>query len=90
MRISARATVRGWLVEVADDGPGVPTAEREHVLEPLTRLRTDVPGTGLGLATCRRIARAHGGRIVLDEAPGGGTLVRVELPSVEEPPVSRR
>lgn len=90
VRISARATVRGWLVEVADDGPGVPTAEREHVLEPLTRLRTDVPGTGLGLATCRRIARAHGGRIVLDEAPGGGTLVRVELPSVEERPVSRR
>ena len=52
------------------------------MLEPLARLRDDVPGTGLGLATCQRIARAHGGQLMLAETPGGGLTVVVELPDV--------
>lgn len=65
---------------VADNGAGIPLEERGTVLEPLARLRDDVPGTGLGLATCQRIARAHGGQLMLRETPGGGLTVVVELP----------
>ncbi len=68
---------------VSDQGPGVPAAERERVFEPFTRLpgverdRTD--GSGLGLAIARRITVAHGGTIVVDDAPGGGARFRVSL-----------
>ncbi len=67
-------------LRVADNGAGIPPEERATVLEPLARLRDDVPGTGLGLATCQRIARAHGGQLMLAETPGGGLTVVVELP----------
>lgn len=67
---------------VLDRGPGIPAAERVRMLEPFQRLdpaRTD-KGSGLGLAIVDRIARMHGGRVVLDERDGGGLQVRVELP----------
>jgi signal transduction histidine kinase len=67
-------------LRVADNGAGIPLEQRGIVLEPLARLRDDVPGTGLGLATCQRIARAHGGQLMLAETPGGGLTVVVELP----------
>ena len=70
-------------LRVADNGTGIPPEERATVLEPLARLRDDVPGTGLGLATCQRIARAHGGQLMLAETPGGGLTVVVELPDPE-------
>jgi len=68
-------------VEVTDDGRGVPEADRERVFEPMVRLDTTVLGTGLGLATCRRVVEAHGGRIGLGEAAGGGTVAWFELPA---------
>lgn len=69
------------VISVADRGPGIPSDEREHVLEPFERLgRTDVPGTGLGLAVVSSIAEAHGGRLEILEREGGGTIVRMLLP----------
>ena len=65
---------------VADRGPGIPEQDRERVFEPLVRLDQPVPGTGIGLATCRRIVEAHGGRIGLDDNPGGGAPSWFELP----------
>jgi signal transduction histidine kinase len=70
----------GWRVEVVDDGRGIPAEDRERVFEPMVRLDKTVPGTGVGLSTCRRIVEAHGGRIGLAEAPGGGTVAWFELP----------
>lgn len=66
---------------VADHGKGIAAADRERVLEPLVRLhRTGDPaGTGIGLATCARIARAHGGTLAISGTPGGGTTVTVDL-----------
>jgi two-component system sensor histidine kinase HydH len=63
---------------VRDRGPGVPEADRARIFEPFhtTKLR----GTGLGLAVCKRIVELHGGRIEVDDAPGGGALFRVCLP----------
>lgn len=72
-------------VEVRDDGPGIPAAERERAFDRFWRsTRTDenpVAGTGLGLAIVRSIARAHGGDATLEDARPG-TVVVVDLPAV--------
>ena len=74
---------RRWAeVRVSDDGPGVPTAERERVFDPYVRApdRLSAGGLGLGLAICRRLVHAHGGEISVGERPGGGCEVRFTLP----------
>ncbi|MBL8530292.1 MAG: sensor histidine kinase [Hyphomonadaceae bacterium] len=81
---SARITLRreegGVVVDVADDGPGVPRAQRETVFEPFVRLNEEgTRGAGLGLAAARSIARAHGGDVVILDAEHGA-LLRVTLP----------
>jgi len=68
------------ILRVVDNGSGIPPERREDVLRPLVRLRKEVPGAGLGLAVCVRIAAAHGGTLRLDSAPGGGTAAIVTLP----------
>jgi two-component system sensor histidine kinase KdpD len=69
-------------VRVADEGPGIPEAQREKVFEPFYRGREEPerPGSGLGLAIVRAIVVAHGGRIWIEETAGGGTAVIVDLP----------
>jgi signal transduction histidine kinase len=67
------------VLRVSDNGPGIPPESRGRVVLPLVRLRTDVPGAGLGLAVCARIADAHGGSLRVEETPGGGTTVTVVL-----------
>ena len=65
----------GILVEIEDDGPGIPEAETERVFEPFRRLETsrnrETGGSGLGLSIARNIIRAHGGDIVLTNLPTG-------------------
>ena len=72
------------VIEVDDDGPGVPDGEVERAFEPFHRLETsrsrDTGGIGLGLAVVRAIARGHGGEVVLQNRPGGGLRARVTLP----------
>lgn len=70
-----------WRIEVRDQGPGIPSDQRERVFQPLARVDESVEGSGIGLATCRRIVEAHGGQIGLAEAPGGGTCAWFELPA---------
>jgi two-component system sensor histidine kinase QseC len=67
------------VLEVSDDGPGVPVAQRERVLDRFYRIAgQDQPGTGLGLAICRRIVELHSARIVLTDGPGNkGLTARV-------------
>ncbi|MGQ0533851.1 MAG: ATP-binding protein [Caulobacteraceae bacterium] len=68
------------IVDITDDGPGIPADLRETVFEPFVRLNEEGSrGAGLGLAAARSIARAHGGDIVILDAEGGA-LVRVTLP----------
>jgi signal transduction histidine kinase len=68
------------VVEVGDDGPGIPTDRRESVFEPFVRLNEEgARGAGLGLAAARSIARAHGGDVVIADAEDGA-LLRVMLP----------
>ena len=72
-------------VRVVDDGPGIPVAERERVFEAFVRgdRASDRPGSGLGLAIGRRSSSAHGGRIWIEDAPGGGTAVSFDVPVAE-------
>jgi signal transduction histidine kinase len=75
-----RVSADGARVKVADSGPGIPPEDRDRVFEPMVRLNKKIAGTGLGLATCYRIVTAHQGRIGIEETPGGGTTVWLELP----------
>jgi signal transduction histidine kinase len=81
--VTAAARPEGVVVEIADDGPGIPAEERERVFGRFVRLdvsREQASGSaGLGLAIAREIAAAHGAAIVLTEAPGGGTRAVVTL-----------
>lgn len=72
----------GWTLRVVDHGPGIPPGQRGRLLEPLTRLERDAgkPGSGIGLATCRRIAQAHGGHLEIGGTVGGGTTITVSVP----------
>ena len=77
--VSAAVSERGVTVSVADNGVGISPADRKQAVEPLVRLNRagDGPGTGLGLATCRRIAQAHGGELEIRDSPGGGATISV-------------
>lgn len=69
-------------VTVADEGPGIAPADRVRVLEPFQQgatRRAHAPGIGVGLSLALNLARAHGGSLRLDDRPGGGTVVIVEL-----------
>ncbi|MFJ6216894.1 sensor histidine kinase [Streptomyces sp. NPDC092296] len=81
--VSADGAGRARLV-VADDGPGIPAAERQRVFERFTRLddarARDDGGSGLGLAIVREIAVRHGGTVEADAAEGGGARLTVLLP----------
>lgn len=67
------------LIEVADDGPGLPPKARENLFRPFAGSARP-GGTGLGLAIARELMRAHGGDIALDESTGAGTIFRLSLP----------
>jgi hypothetical protein len=77
------------VLEVADDGPGVPAADRARVFERFVRLddaraRSD-GGSGLGLAIVAEVVAAHGGSVEVTDAPGGGALFRVRIPAAAAP-----
>jgi signal transduction histidine kinase len=78
--ITGEETPDGWSIAIADNGTGIAEEDRPRVLEMFTRLRTDVEGSGIGLATCQRIVEAHDARLVIGETPGGGTTMRITLP----------
>ncbi|WP_243444764.1 ATP-binding protein [Sphingosinicella humi] len=68
-------------IEVENDGPGIPAAERESIFDRGARLDVEKPGTGLGLAIVRDVATIYGGSIALEESEDlGGLLARLKLP----------
>jgi signal transduction histidine kinase len=82
VRVSARRTIGGCVVTVADDGIGIHEADQERIFAMFTRLhgRERYAGTGIGLAICRRIAERHGGRIYVESEPGKGAAFHTLLP----------
>jgi two-component system sensor histidine kinase MprB len=75
--------VRGGELTVRDHGAGVAPADAPHVFDRFYRGANarGRPGSGLGLAIVRQVAEAHGGAVAVEEAPGGGALFRLALPS---------
>ncbi|HEY7234519.1 MAG TPA: HAMP domain-containing sensor histidine kinase [Gemmatimonadaceae bacterium] len=76
-------------VWVEDEGPGIPTSERERIWEPFHRLERDansaVAGSGIGLALVRNLTMAHGGRVLVEEGATGGSRFTIEIPCVARP-----
>jgi signal transduction histidine kinase/HAMP domain-containing protein len=68
------------VLEVADDGPGIPPEAREHLFEPFFTLRRQGRGSGLGLAVVYSIVSAHDGEVDVRSAPGEGARFIVRLP----------
>lgn len=67
----------GLAVAVIDHGRGVDEADRDRIFEPFWRREDSHPGTGLGLAIVREAAQVHGGRVIVDDTPGGGATFRL-------------
>lgn len=79
---SAQADGAAVVLEVTDSGPGIPPGEREQVLAPFFRGKAaegGPAGSGLGLSVVKALADAEGATLQLDEAPGGGTRVRLRF-----------
>ena len=70
------------ILEIADRGIGIPTKDLARVFEKFFRARRpdNITGTGLGLSISRGIVEAHGGFVIAENRPGGGTIVRINLP----------
>ncbi|MFC5138147.1 ATP-binding protein [Actinomycetospora rhizophila] len=84
LRLRAQARDERWLIEIADNGRGIPTAQREEAFTLLRQVHDHgtVPGgSGIGLATCRRIVAAHGGTIGIGDGVDGGIAVWFTLPA---------
>ncbi len=83
VRIDAAVRGREWVLGVHDNGIGIPPAQRDRVFQVFTRLhaRSAFPGSGIGLAMCRRIAELHGGRIWATSNEDEGSSFWVSMPA---------
>jgi two-component system sensor histidine kinase KdpD len=85
--VSAHLKEHEIVIRIADRGPGIPQADLERVFDKFYRVLHDqrsaqpAPGSGLGLAVCRGLVEAHGGRIWAQGREGGGLVVSIALPA---------
>jgi PAS domain S-box-containing protein len=83
IHVDAERGDAGWTVSVRDNGIGIDARHHERIFEAFRRLHGEhkYPGTGIGLAVCRRIVERHGGRIWVESAPGHGAVFRFMIPT---------
>lgn len=88
VRVIVREAAGEVVISVSDQGIGLSREQIERLFQPFTRLYSgqEIKGTGLGLYICKAIAKAHGGRIWAESAPGQGSTFSMALPRVAAPP----
>lgn len=85
--IRVKAEDRQMILQVADNGPGIPPGDQPYIFDKFYRgsnVTSEIPGSGLGLAIVKSIVENHQGRIWVDSAPGEGTTFTVVLPIHDE------
>jgi signal transduction histidine kinase len=80
VEVTAVRDSQEWVVTVRDNGIGVDPRQASRIFGMFSRANTETAGAGIGLAVCRRIVEAHGGRIWVEAQGGGGSAFRFTLP----------
>jgi light-regulated signal transduction histidine kinase (bacteriophytochrome) len=83
IHLSAARQGEEWLFALQDNGVGLAAEDAEAIFTLFTRLRPELPGSGMGLTICRKILERHGGRIWVESQPGRGSTFFFTLPRTE-------
>src|ERR1019366_9324558 len=87
IHVSAERDAEGWLFAVRDNGMGIDPQDADRVFGMFKRLHgSEIPGTGIGLAICKKVVERQGGRIWLESQAGGGSTFKFTIPNGHREP----
>jgi light-regulated signal transduction histidine kinase (bacteriophytochrome) len=91
IHVSAEMTAEGWLFSVRDNGIGIGQPDAARVFGMFKRLHgAEIPGTGIGLALCKKVVERQGGRIWVESEAGLGATFKFTIPRGRKAPAHRR